>query len=82
MFDSGTVSGIAACSTMTATVAGCTVFKSRTEEWGGGIVQEIDAAAMSLWIKGPSNLDVSCVRHAADGIANVAHHVRRHRRPR
>jgi hypothetical protein len=29
----------------------CTATGSRTTEWGGGFVQEIDAAAMSLWVQ-------------------------------
>ena len=59
-----------ACLTKTVADTDCTVFKSRTTEWGGGIVQEIDAAAMSVWIQAEqfSARATAC----AEGIANGA----------
>ncbi len=46
---SGILSGNAACAAGSAN--DCDVTHSRITEWGGGFVQEIDAAAMSLWIQ-------------------------------
>ena len=74
MFDSGLVSGATGmfnhdCEADTD----CTVFKSRTTEWGGGIVQEIDAAAMSVWIQAEqfSAGATACAEGIANGVCIV-----------
>jgi hypothetical protein len=51
MFDTGLVSGASGMFNTDCGSGECTVTGSRTTEWGGGFVQEIDAAAMSLWIQ-------------------------------
>ena len=68
MFDSGAVSGNTGMFNDDCDDGDCTVFKSRTEEWGGGFVQEIDAAAMSVWIQAEqfSATATAC----SEGIAN------------
>ena len=48
----GALGGTAQCANGLAVAAGtCTVTNTRVNEWGGGFVQEIDAAAMSLWVQ-------------------------------